>query len=103
MIRIEEIPYALRTHIGDDIVYFDDAKKLPTAVYEKYMLLRATDPGTRIEGVGWHMELRSYWIMEDGDDEDDFNVRVKEHGIKLVVAQFIETLWTSRQLYWNEE
>lgn len=77
MIRIEELQDGvLHIHGEETSEYRADPKELPADVYEKYLALRATDPSTRIEGVGWHLERNSYWIFQQGDDIESIERRL---------------------------
>src|SRR6478609_4410925 len=66
MVRIDDLP--------DGVVFLDNSKyikdyELPTNIYKRLVLLRASDAGSQIPGIGYRVTDTTYWVYEDDDDD----------------------------------
>lgn len=70
MIRIEQTDKGLYVVYASGVSCYDDndGAALPEPIREKFLLLRASDEGTFIPGVGRRLSGGIYWISEDGSD-----------------------------------
>lgn len=91
MIAIEELPdgvFLIDTSEGKR--FTKTLEELSEDTRTKLDLLRAADLHTRIEKIGTRLSETLYWIVEEGDDKDDFTDEIS-------LAKYIESsTWVVR-------
>lgn len=84
MIRITELPSGvLLIQTSSEKQYECEVDKLESWVRSKLHMLRATDAGIKIKGVGHHVSDKLFWIYEADDATGNF-----EPDISLLADRF---------------
>jgi hypothetical protein len=102
MIRITQHPDSLFVTGTNGLSQYERDEELPQNILERLRILRATDPGTYIQGVGRRMrDGITFWVEEnDGDKAGDsvisFSYVDMEHPVPL------NTIECLAQMYWVE-
>lgn len=95
MIYAEALPGdVLRLHNDDGTEEHVKVENLSPEIREKFLLLRAADPGTRIPKVGWHMKQDTYWIFESEDDDKEDNVQIQVKRLHMLLNSTINYQFT---------